>query len=184
MNTTVGSLHRLLKARNLLSDKDIKGKSITFHIALVQPIVWILGYVILRSNLINNSRMTMSLKALHWRSVPCDGPKGSQQLIGLISQLSLHITDMSTPEKTSSIASPPAKRYHSMFRPQNMSALCELLYDNYQFKQTTFKVYEDGDTVRVPAESIETILIGGLYSLPRILHHSDAECHGVRWSPS
>ena len=46
-----------------------------------------------------------------------------------------------------------------MFRPQNMSASRELLYDNYQFKRTTFKIYEDGDTVKVPAESVETILI-------------------------
>jgi hypothetical protein len=40
-----------------------------------------------------------------------------------------------------------------------MSASRPLEYDSYEFKQTTFKVFEDGDTTRVPGEAIETILI-------------------------
>ena len=40
-----------------------------------------------------------------------------------------------------------------------MSASRELMYDSYQFKKTTFKVYEDGDTVRMPGEVVETILV-------------------------
>lgn len=62
-------------------------------------------------------------------------------------------------DKPSAVASPPAKRYRSMFRPQNMSATRPLQYDSYKFKRVTFKVYEDGDTVKVPCEDIETILV-------------------------
>jgi hypothetical protein len=57
------------------------------------------------------------------------------------------------------MASPPTKRYRSMFRPQNMSASRALEYDSYQFKRTSFKVYEDGDTIKVPSEDIETTFV-------------------------
>ena len=46
-----------------------------------------------------------------------------------------------------------------MFRPEILSASRELLYESYEFKRTTFKVYKDGDTIRVPSDTVENILV-------------------------
>ena len=78
MNTTVSGLHSILRNKNLLSDKDVKGKSITLRIVLIEPpIVRILQHVAFIN--LTERRPRMKMKTPLWRSFQCDVPTTANQ---------------------------------------------------------------------------------------------------------
>lgn len=141
LDTTVGELFSNLKTNNLLSQKDIKDRSLSMRILVYEPAPE------------SDADDEDDVKS---KTPPPPPPRTRKRKL--------------TDGKSSASPAPSARRYESAYRPQPLvlrSTSPPLQYDSHIFRKTAFVVNKVGEGMRVESKHLETILVARDWQLHR-----------------